>query len=317
MSPLDYANRYWSLQVVTGEGTNPPVRTVRIHRYRLVNMTGGADPSLPAKDSLVSAAKKQFLKDGGVTVLVIPSYNLSLRQTVQFLDWGPFGASLLRPFIGKGSPEEVQVVLQLAIRYGLATEANLQKYADDSKIGLDCNGFVGNYLRQLKDADEKWIARSSDTFSGSSRIRDIFQHAGRRIRRFEDVTFDGMYLMGLVDGSGEVVNTSAPAGHITISQPFTVGSTVVPDISDTFAGVPVVGGPLQATTTLLYGAAVAMSRAVPAARPTLKVVESTAADDNGLVSSTYTLLSVSQGGIFTVERGLGMGRLKVQIFRKS
>src|SRR5262249_23620245 len=46
-------------------------------------------------------------------------------------------------FMGKGSPEACRIVLQLARRWGLAP--NLQAYAD-SYLGLDCNGFVGNYL---------------------------------------------------------------------------------------------------------------------------------------------------------------------------
>jgi len=48
-------------------------------------------------------------------------------------------------FTGKGSPENIAQALRLALAFELVTEAGLQKYCDDY-IGLDCNGYVGNYL---------------------------------------------------------------------------------------------------------------------------------------------------------------------------
>src|SRR5262249_20345097 len=46
-------------------------------------------------------------------------------------------------FAGKGSPEACQVVLQLVYHWNISTD--LQGYAD-SALGLDCNGFAGNYI---------------------------------------------------------------------------------------------------------------------------------------------------------------------------
>ena len=53
---------------------------------------------------------------------------------------------LLRVFVGKGSPDEIQLALRLAIYYGLVqpTLGALQTYCNDY-IGLDCSGFTGVY----------------------------------------------------------------------------------------------------------------------------------------------------------------------------
>ena len=61
--------------------------------------------------------------------------------------------SIVRVFSGKGSPLEINDALWLAHRYGkILNHANkkphakgLQEYAD-AYVGMDCNGFVGNFF---------------------------------------------------------------------------------------------------------------------------------------------------------------------------
>lgn len=57
---------------------------------------------------------------------------------------------LARVFTGKGTPELCAKALQLAEAFGLVkpTVMAMQSYCDDF-IGLDCNGFVGNYLQEI------------------------------------------------------------------------------------------------------------------------------------------------------------------------
>lgn len=58
-------------------------------------------------------------------------------------------SELARVFFGKGMPECCKLALQLAAAFGLVepTFAALQNYCD-KYVGLDCNGFVGNYLNR-------------------------------------------------------------------------------------------------------------------------------------------------------------------------
>ncbi len=300
MTPLDYADCYWNLQVpITGDaGTE--IRTVNVHKYLLVNMQSG-DVNLPAKDNLLSKVRAHLNKAGTVEVEVVRAIN-GTRQSFIFTDWTDLPLILLRPFIGKGSPEENQVVLQLAVRHGLATKDTLQQYAD-ANLGLDCNGFVGNYIRQVYDGTLKWYAYQSDPIHGSSRIRDLIHKAGVRKKKVADLTFAGIQIMGLVDHSHEIVNTSAPAGHVVISEPFTLTNSLAPAVVAATAGM-----------SLLAGAVGAALKTIPGTRPSLEVVESTGANHNGLVKSTYVIASVDGHGIFHLERGLGMGTLAVQVY---
>jgi hypothetical protein len=57
-------------------------------------------------------------------------------------------AELARVYTGKGTPYLIAQALQLAEAFGLVqpTVAAMQTYGDNY-VGLDCNGFVGNYLR--------------------------------------------------------------------------------------------------------------------------------------------------------------------------
>lgn len=56
---------------------------------------------------------------------------------------------LAQAFVGKGSQEIIAQALRLAEAFGLVlgNAAAMQTYCDDF-IGLDCNGYVGNYLKQ-------------------------------------------------------------------------------------------------------------------------------------------------------------------------
>jgi hypothetical protein len=59
-----------------------------------------------------------------------------------------YAAQLASVFTGKGTPDLIVQALRLAEAFGLVRPnvAAMQSYCDDY-IGLDCNGFVGNYLR--------------------------------------------------------------------------------------------------------------------------------------------------------------------------
>jgi hypothetical protein len=301
MTPIDYADCYWNLQVPIAGAAGTELRTVKIHKYLLVNMNK-PDVSLPDKDELLSKTKAHLKKEGTVDVEVVRSIN-GTRQSFIFTDWDVLPFILLRPFVGKGSPEENQVVLQLAVRYGLATKETMQNYADDH-LGLDCNGFVGNYIRQVYDSTLKWYGDKSDPINGSTRIRDLMHKTGARKKSVAELTFAGIHMMGLVDGSRQVVNTSVPAGHIVISEPFTLSNPVA-----VAAGVGPAG-----VMSFVAGAAIGAAKAAAGARPSLEVVESTGANHNGLVTSTYVIKSVDKDGIFHLGRGLGMGSLAVQVF---
>src|SRR5262249_52749009 len=115
-SPIDYADRYWNLQVELDSG---PVK-VQVHQYHL------GDPNA-AKDRLWGKLRDYVQKQQKLD----PSFRLMLHVNggaYEFLNHIPLAACIVRPFTGKGSPECCQVVLQLAVRLGEATPHTLQTY---------------------------------------------------------------------------------------------------------------------------------------------------------------------------------------------
>ncbi|HZF31660.1 MAG TPA: hypothetical protein VE907_21260 [Gammaproteobacteria bacterium] len=147
-------------------------------------------------------------------------FELGSRMNTHVTDW-----SLLAryAFAGKGSPEACQVVLQLANAWGLAT--NVQAYAD-SALGLDCNGFVGNYLWHAKNGNP-WtnLGLGNHDLGPDSPIRSGFHDHYQRhlLDRWESLDTKKMYVMMEVGKDGMVINGGDPSasspGHIVITEP--------------------------------------------------------------------------------------------------
>ncbi len=213
MTPTEYADRYLPIMVPGPAEAYP----VHIRRYRL------GDPK-PTKDGLLGAIAGHLFTEQKKN----KSYRLSFLingQTQSVASWGEIGVAIQRPFIGKGSPEDCQLVLQLAYRVGGVPPLLLQQWADDN-IGLDCNGFVGSYIYHhlLGNA---WNAKPAkgDPEPGAV-ITTIFQWAAGALDKdalddLSKVDPSKKYIIARVDAAGRVMpgGPKAAVGHIAITQP--------------------------------------------------------------------------------------------------
>jgi hypothetical protein len=168
-------------------------------------------------------------------------------------------------FVGKGAPEHCQLVLQLVDHWKLAPDG-LQSYADNV-LGLDCNGFVGNYLWHA-NRQQSWSSLGLGKHQEGPDVSiDGYFDRRKAIRRWEDLNPARSYIMGLVKAGKVVPGGSAlNAGHIAITEP----------------------GRFRLATA--------------DQRPAVWAVESTAAHDPGLWESWYSFLSVDPSGVFTMKR---------------
>jgi len=160
MSPSDYLRRYRSLQVTLLDGIT--IYNVDVHEYRnATTFYAGLDAEgdhnihtgMTAKDKLmgkirnrgtkVSAGNYQLRYSASGEVLAKKDTTTSVAGTLIVNS-----VRILQPFQGKGSPEEIEMVLKLAVGCGLLTPTldEMQRYCNEN-IGLDCNGFVGNWVR--------------------------------------------------------------------------------------------------------------------------------------------------------------------------
>src|SRR6266702_389551 len=123
MTPREYLQRYWKLEVPTDENGTQWV-TVKVACYRL-------DEDSKSKDKLLGKLWPEFEKGKTIKVKVRTVSGAEEEKTfASKTEIGPFVAA---PFYGKGSPEDVQIVLQLAVRYGLIgrSQQEIQRYCDE------------------------------------------------------------------------------------------------------------------------------------------------------------------------------------------
>ena len=208
MTPWEYASRYLPVQVPGSAGTYP----IDISRYHL-----GAPTA--AKDQILAAVSNHFAinqrKDAG--------YRLELNVNDEPVEFGRREELIpaLNAFWGKGSPEDCQIVLQLALMLGGIRPERLQSWAD-ANLGVDCNGFVGNYLfREVQQ--NGWQKVPAKTEIGPSSTIDLyFKHwAQDSIEDLGTVLPGRMHLIVRVDDNGHVIPrySGGKVGHIAITQP--------------------------------------------------------------------------------------------------
>lgn len=203
-------------------------------------------------------------------------------------------------FSGKGSPEDVQVTLQLAVRCGIVEPGRLQAYCDEMvdahypRLGLDCNGFVGNYLRYRNSGTQWWHidpVSSKTIINGDMGINSIVSKVSPEpVKNIDDMLTPRAHVFAMVNNAGAVIDGGfGPVGHIMITQAHHWGlNDALPPIPK-----PYVGG-----RYLTYSG-----------------VEATPAV--GLSDFKYTILKIADNGVATVWRDKVFSALNVKIYPVS
>jgi hypothetical protein len=215
MTPVRYAQRYLNLEVPFPDGA----ARVSIGRYLLRNWDKKVDAKLDAeKDALLGGVtayfKEQQQKDKTFTLALTVD-----DQREEFASVTELKRRIANPFYGKGSPEDCQIVLLLAVLVKRTTKPTLQTYCD-TFLGLDCNGFVGNYIFRVVRKNGWKSDAGAGTPGPSTNIRQIMA-AGVPIRSTDDLAPGHMYVLAEVDGATDQIIPGAGGspGHIAISEP--------------------------------------------------------------------------------------------------
>jgi cell wall-associated NlpC family hydrolase len=290
MTPYQFAQLYWHLSVPIVNQNNEIVRweeQIRVSKYRLAER-------LKQETEAYDAPTTAFLAEFGgkftpfnnttkddkteeIKVFVKKTDGAIEAKTYKPAEkWKLYGVAT-RAIWGKGSPEDVQITLQLAVRFGLIAADRIQEYCDAGKVGLDCNGFVGRYMQTV--LGKKTTANS---------LIDHLMMQGRPITKLEEIDDVSIYILGYVDGAGKVIAqySGGEIGHVMITNPFHRGGMKTELIG-------------QHTDKKFYRR--------------LTVVESTGG--KGLVESDYLILDHKTNGVFTVFRGSQQRTMPVRITR--
>jgi hypothetical protein len=239
MTPSQFKARYENLKVVRSNGN---VETIRVHRYRLngsstynaaahqtwvnryiarridrdLTLTTVKGDVLVSKE--LSEKEAAYIKRTGVAVKISMEREGGVATLTKsaVTDWAGMGAYC---FLGKGAPEHCQMVLQMAEHWGLAANG-IQRYADDT-IGLDCNGFVGNYIWFGRDSTP-WNEPKYHAAQGpDTNISSFFpQNPTLFVRRWDDLDPSQMYIFGEINGANQIIpGGGGTTGHIVITEP--------------------------------------------------------------------------------------------------
>lgn len=259
LTPQNYADRYSRLNVYTYTDAqasaaimpDPPpdakLTPVCVCKYRL-GLHGTQYRHKANSLSVFQSAVMSHLgkKNDPITVWVIRSTDGKVEART-YRTRAEVGSNFIDPFYGKGSPEEVQVVLQLAVRFGALTPEQLQPYCDNGNIGLDCNGFVGNYIHHIRRGFEWWDTSSKGGEINASSYIQTFasSKALGSVSALDELARDSsaIYILMMCTEDGtlrdhqKVVdpktgNVTTKYGHIMISQPGTLRKSGNPYAKD-------------------------------------------------------------------------------------
>jgi hypothetical protein len=311
MTPLDFAQRYFSLDayIFTPEESAKPDyllaegwRKLRVVKYHISESswfsTFWADISnrLP---QMVDVRVKTI--DGN-----IDDVSLTQGEAQKHFYW---------PFLGKGTPEEAQIAIQLVYRYHKTHMPPELFVRQAGFIGLDCNGFVGSYIQRAVN-NQSWrkAIKKQWSFGGAGTyIKTLFdgvvKSGGSEMTDLEGMKAEDTYILALCDEFNGTIKDPSP------DQPTNYGHVMITEPNSMFPGVP--SNSSSRALPLL---------SVPDRNSTgvfLRVVQASGPMGRGeLHDSYYTLHSPSkksQGTVFTLSAGTwsgrGVGGMKVRVAR--
>jgi hypothetical protein len=304
-TPLEYYNVYNNLTIPSVDGSSDLANGISVDHY-LLGLDGTHQDERYRLGKKVEAdfkAGKKADPNYTIKVRVSTANGIEEREFSNFVLGGKDDVlwPLLRyPYAGKGSPEAIQIVLQLAAADGpgappIVTPDKFQAYCD-KWLGLDCNGYVGNYLRHEYQGVDWWdVEITKGKIAPDALITDIWKLApGVERRTAADIDGGELNLLVMVDGSGKIVpGGSSGPGHIAISEP----------------------GDTSAANDL----AVKLGEKTGTAIPSICVLESTGAIDaadgkRGLARSYYAYVDQPKmSGVMHMHRGLNKSLLNFRV----
>ena len=223
MNPKDYKARYENLTV----NGNPD--KVKVRKYRLASIARFYDPAGATKfiNKLSNNTDNISLvvdtDNGPKNVMLYAKSNKV--PAGEFNEW----AAMARyTFKGKGAPEHCQLVLQLASHWGIL-EGSMQDYAD-KYLGLDCNGFVGNFLWHdgaVKPHSWTDLGVKNHDKGPDCGISGYLDPPRRYVSDWNDLDPSLSYVLGrvntttnqVIDGGGTTLDR---IGHVVITEPGTM-----------------------------------------------------------------------------------------------
>jgi hypothetical protein len=182
-SPDYLIQRYQNLYVrVSASEFSGPYRATQYRNARHGSKPTGTKAGLQKKDAILGALCWKYKQitgreHSGENIQVPPEHQS--KWYAVFRNRPINKVSLVRAFNGKGSPEEMELALEAALATGQVQREDLYAFCHQY-MGLDCNGFVGNYARANG-------MMKSDGHLGPSTGPDVYALRGEMRTRIEEI----------------------------------------------------------------------------------------------------------------------------------
>jgi hypothetical protein len=223
MSPADFAKQYWNLQAYLFQPEPEVVptyplatgwRSLRADDYRLGSSNWGNLFWQDVAKRMGQSVTVRVKTVGGLTEDVV-------------LTSGAAKSHFHYPFVGKGSPEQAQIAIQLTYRFH-KTIFTPEQFVSKDFVGLDCNGFVGNYIQRVVKG-QGWQQANNDADPGpTTGIGGLldFQGPANQMTDIKDLRPADTYILGFCTPDGTVLDPDKQHptrwGHVMITEPGTL-----------------------------------------------------------------------------------------------
>ena len=223
MTPSEFLKQYTEMKVYIvppeADVTTSGVWTsVKVKKYHL--------GTSPYREMLWRDVSSKVSKGTQVRIKTIGGMEVTSPVLNQHQLW-----SLFRfPFAGKGSPEQVQATIQLLFRFR-RNKSTVEQFAggvgkqnEHNFIGLDCNGFVGNYLQRVHWKKYDWWNQNNEHDPGpDTTIKDLFLDNTNPLYSLSDFNdCHSICLLAFCSNEGKIYDHGdgpGGAGHIMITDP--------------------------------------------------------------------------------------------------
>jgi hypothetical protein len=98
----------------------------------------------------------------------------------------------------------VQIAIQLVYRFRRVSTP-LEQFVQLDFVGLDCNGFVGNYYQKVIRG-ENWKTADVNKDPGPTTWMSGLHKLGKDMRDLKDLTPDGTYILSWCYDNGVIID---------------------------------------------------------------------------------------------------------------
>lgn len=221
LTPAKFADKYLSMQVYIypPEPGGPDNSLLAPSDWQNVSVAHYKLHLSPYREPIWRDIKSKLKDKTEIRIKTIDGADVVDELTESEL-WSAFR----QPWVGKGSPEQVQIAIQLLYRYHKASTA-LSAFLVKDFIGLDCNGYAGNFCQRVMQG-VNWKSQNNYKDPGPNASMEGLLGIGgpkAEIASLDEIDANATYVFVMCDAKtgriAEPVGGTDTYGHVMLTEP--------------------------------------------------------------------------------------------------